>query len=565
MHSSLKQLATDFQQGHISRRDLIWRAGGFVGGAALSGFLATCGVTGVSAAPGSSTGSDRAVGQDEPKQGGTFTLAITADPVLNPLISTGVHSILVNKVLFNGLTKPEPDTLQPVPDLAESWESNEDFTEWTFILRQGVKWHDGEAFTADDVVFTYDSRVNQTGLELPFREFESVEKIDDFTVKFVLSEPLGHFPTMMSYLQWIVPQHALEGQDQVNFTEFSKQKPVGTGPYMVEEFSAGNYVSTTRNPDFYFGTPNIDKFIFKVLPDVNSQVAQIRTGELTLVTVEPVHVASLEGQSQFVIDPIDYVNHYYIAYQVPGENTLAGKPLFAEQKVRLALAHAIDRQAIVDQVLLGYGTVATGTVPTVLSWAYNDTLQPIPYDTEKCLSLLAEAGWAPNGDGILEKDGETMTFTLSVSKGNPAQEQTATIVQQLLKDVGCDVSLETMDWASFSAERWLGERYDAMHMWWSTPPDPDQFDFYGCDGQDNHPNFCNQEMTDVLIEGRRTADPEKRKELYFKYQELEMEDPPVSVLYYPKEIRVYPTTLKDVPNIGIRDVLLYSYQMWFDQ
>ena len=580
MHPLLEELATEFRRGHISRRELIWRASGVVGGTALTSFLAACGAesenaptptpsgSGGGATPGTGsvpTQAARTPASGTPKDGGTFTMAIIADPVLNPLISSGVQSVMVNKVLFNGLTRPEPGTLKPVPDLAESWEANTDFTEWTFVLRRGVTWHDGQPFSADDVVFTYDRRMNEEGLTAAFKELQSVEKIDDHTVKFVLSEPLGHFPTLMSYLQFIVPKHILEGKKQVDYTEFSKKNPIGTGPYMIEEFNSGNYVSTKRNPNFYFGAPHIERFVFKVLPDVNTQVAQLRTGELTFATVEPVHVESLKSDPNLVIDPIDYVNHYYIAFQILGENTLVGKPLFEDPRVRLALSHAIDRQAIVDKVLLGYGTVATGTIPTALGWAYNDTLSPTPFDKEKCLALLAEAGWTPGPDGILQKDGEPLKFTLSVDKGNPAREQTATIVQQMFKDVGCDVTLETMDWASFSTERWLGEKYDSMHMWWITPPDPDQFDFYGCDGDDNHPNFCNPEMTEVLLEARRTADPEKRKELYFKFQEMEMEDPPVATLYYPKEIRVYPQTLQNVPNIGIRDVLIYSYDMWFDE
>jgi peptide/nickel transport system substrate-binding protein len=157
-----------------------------------------------------------------------------------------------------------------------------------------------------------------------------------------------------------------------------------------------------------------------------------------------------------------------------------------------------------------------------------------------------------------------MSFTLSVDTGNPAREQTATIVHQMLRDVGCDAQLETMDWASFSQQRWLARDYEAMHMWWITPPDPDQLEFYGCGGDNNHPNFCNDEMTAVLEAARRTADLDERRELYFEYQRMQLEDPPVSVLYYPQEIRVYPDTLRNLPNIGIRDVLIYSYEMWFD-
>lgn len=583
MHSGLQHLAEEFRLGRITRRDLVWRASGFVGGLALTGFLAACGASDENAEPDTPAPSDSGAGSTpadsanptastgdsaepteatadagEPKKGGTFSFAVIADPLLNPLISSGVQSVMVNKVLFNGLVKPEPGTLAPLPDLAISWEPNEDFTEWSFTMRDGVKWHDGQPFSADDVVFTYDRKMNEDGLSAAYKELSAVEKVDEKTVKFVLSEPMGHFPVLMSYNQFIVPKHILEGTVMVENTEFSKKNPIGTGPYTIEEFSAGNYVSTKKNPDFFGGDPHIERYVFKVLPDVNSQVAQIRTGELTFATIEPVNVETLEGAPGVVIDPIDYVNHYYIAFQCTRE-------LFSDHNVRFGLSHAIDRQAILDAVTLGYGTIATGTIPTALGWAYNNELEPIPFDKARCLEILAESGWAPDANGKLMKDGEPMSFVLSVDKGNPAREQTATIVQQMLIDAGCDVELETMDWGSFSQQRWLGEDYDAMHMWWITAPDPDQLAYYGCDGASNHPNFCNEEITKVLEEGRSVADPAKRAELYYRYQELEMQDPPVSVLYYPQEIRVYPEALKNVPNIGIRDCFIYSYDMWLDQ
>lgn len=585
MHPDLERLAEQFQRGRISRRELAWRASGVLGGLALTTFLVACGAQSQNAPtpiPGGSSGTtgggastvtsaatqaastSASTAAGTPKSGGTFSFSIIADPVLNPLIRSGVQSVMPNKVLFSGLIRPEPGTLKPVPDLAVSWEPNSDLTEWTFVLREGVKWHDGQLFGPDDVVFTYDRRMNEAGLAAAFKELKAVDKVDDKTVKFVLSEPIGYFPALMSYLQLIIPKHVLEGSKIVDNTSFSKDKPIGTGPYKIEEFNAGNYVSTVKNPDFYFGEPHIDRYVFKVLPDVNSQAAQLHTGELTFATIEPANVSSLQGDSSLVIDPIDYVNHYYIAFQCDGNSTLVKKDLFSSANMRLGLAHAIDRQAIVDKVTLGYGTVATGTIPSVFQWAYNSNLQPIPLDKDKCLSLLKEEGWEPGSNGILQKDGEPLKFTLSVDKGNPAREQTATIIQQMLKDVGCDVTLETRDWGFFSTERWLAKHYDAMHMWWITPPDPDQSDFYGCNGDNNHPNFCNQDMTDLWLEARRTADQAKRKDLYYKIQEMEMQDPPVSALYYPKEIRVYSKKLKNVPNIGIRDALIYSYQMWFE-
>jgi peptide/nickel transport system substrate-binding protein len=244
------------------------------------------------------------------------------------------------------------------------------------------------------------------------------------------------------------------------------------------------------------------------------------------------------------------VNHYYIAFQLKN-------PLFTDPRVRLAMIYAVDRQAIVDKVLLGYGTVATGTISPALGWAYNPNLKPLPFDPQKALALLAEAGWKAGPGGVLTKEGKPFKFTLSVDKGNPAREQAATIAQQFYKKLGMDVTLETMEWAAFASKRWLARDYDAMHMWWITSPDPDQLDYYGTGGPNNHPHYSNAEIDKLLVEAQQTTDLDRRRQLYYRYQELQMSDPPVATLYYPKEIRAMNAKLV-VPRVGYRDGLTHS-------
>jgi peptide/nickel transport system substrate-binding protein len=318
----------------------------------------------------------------------------------------------------------------------------------------------------------------------------------------------------------------------------------------MKEFVTGQHVTLQANPDYFLGRPYLDTFVFKVVPDVNVQVAQIKTGELDFALIEPQNIAAVKGMPDLKLDVVDYVNHYYIAFQIKN-------PLFADPRVRLAMIHAVDRQTIVEKVLLGYGTVATGTIPPALGWAYNSTLKPLPYDPQKALALLAEVGWKPGPGGVLMKDGKPFKFTLSVDKGNPAREQTATIAQQFYKRLGMDVTLETMEWAAFASKRWLARDYEAMHMWWITSPDPDQLDYYGTGGANNHPNYSNPEIDKVLLEAQQITDRDRRRQLYHRYQELEMSDPPVATLYYPKEIRVTNAKLV-IPPVGYRDALTNS-------
>ena len=489
-------------------------------------------------------------GAQEPRRGGTFRMSVIADPNLNPILVTGIQSLPPCKVLFNGLCRPDPVTLEPRPDLAKSWQVSRDGLTWTFQLRDDVKWHDGKPFTGEDVKWTFEAKATAKGAWRGPRPLKSVEVVEPHLVRFHLAQPFAPLAVLLGFTQYIGPKHILEGKELTEFTDFNKKNPIGTGPFKIKEFVTGQHVTLVANPDYFLGRPSLDTFVFKVIPDVNVQVAQLKTGEMDFALIEPQNIAAVKGAANLKLDIVDYVNHYYIAFQQKN-------PLFTDPRVRLAMIHAIDRQAIVDKVLLGYGTVATGTIPPALAWAYNTNLKPLPYDPQKALALLAEAGWKPGAGGALMKDGKPLKFTLSVDKGNPAREQTATIAQQFYKKLGMDVTLETMEWGAFASKRWLAREYEAIHMWWITPPDPDQMDFYGTGGPSNHAHFSNPEMDKVLLEAQKTTDRERRRQLYYRFQELEMAAPPAATLYYPKEIRAMNSKLV-IPRVGVRDALQHA-------
>jgi len=490
----------------------------------------------------------------QPRRGGTLRMPINADPVLNPILTMGIQSTTICKVLYSGLTRPDPVTLEPRPDLAKSWQVSQDGLAWTFTLRENVKWHDGKPFTAEDVKWTLETRATAKGAWRGPRAVKAVESVGPHVVRIHLSQPFAPLAVLMGFTQYIGPKHLLDGKEQAEFVEFNKKNPIGTGPFKIKEFVTGQHVTLAANPDYFLGPPYLDAFVFKVVPDVNVQVAQLKTGELDFALIEPQNIAAVKGAPGLKLDVADYVNHYYIAFQIKN-------PLFADPRVRLAMIYALDRQAIVDKVLLGYGTVATGTISPALGWAYNPNLKPLPFDPQKALALLAEAGWKPGSGGVLSKDGKPFKFTLSVDKGNPAREQAATIAQQFYKKLGMDVTLETMEWATFASKRWLAREYDAMYMWWITSPDPDQLDYYGTGGPNNHTHYSNAEVDKVLLEAQQTTDRERRRQLYHRYQELQMGDPPLATLYYPKEIRAMNAKLV-VPQVGYRDALTHT-EAWY--
>src|SRR3972149_2720983 len=221
-----------------------------------------------------------------PAAGGSVVFPVVGAPTFNPWHPRPfVESIPVTRVLFNGLTKPGKDRA-PAPDLAEKWEVSPDALTWTFTLRRGVKWHDGRDFTADDVKFTYDIVINRRGRPRRagiHRTIKQVKVVNPTTVQFVLEAPFASLPVVMGTNSGIIPRHAFQGiTDPWTHDAFNKRAPIGTGAFKMKEYVAGSYVTLERNPNYFAGAPTIETITFKVLPDVNAQIAQLLSGDLTL-------------------------------------------------------------------------------------------------------------------------------------------------------------------------------------------------------------------------------------------------------------------------------------------
>lgn len=492
-----------------------------------------------------------------PQRGGIARIPVIGNPTAyNITTPGGFTDIVVGKTLYNTLVKYGSSDLSPQPDLAESWSLSEDQKVWAFKLRKQVKWHDGTPFTAEDVKFTLDAVINPK-VNAAFRSFvrglTKTEVVDPHTVRLHLDAPVGPFLTLLAYNVAIKPKHLLEGKDLNAPSEFIR-KPVGTGPFKFQEAVAGSHFSVVANPDYFEGRPHLDGIVFKVIPNINTQLAQMRTGELDVMLVEPHQLDIFKGVPGVEISTVNQVNHFFAALN----NT---HPLFKDRQVRQALTHAVDRQAIVEKILQGKGLVASGPIPPVLGWAYNPNVKKYAYDPERAKALLAEAGWKPGPDGILQKDRQPFRFTYMVDKGNAVREQIATILQQYWKRIGLDVSLRVEEWSVYYKIGNITRDYMARNAWRISPPDPDIGSQYATGGTENHYQYSNPEVDRLLQEARAASDPAKRKPLYFKAQELIAEDAPVIYLYYPFEIRAIAKRLQGFPGIPYRDALLYMHQV----
>jgi peptide/nickel transport system substrate-binding protein len=527
---------------------------------ALVAVILTTACTSGGAPTASSASSSQAAAA--PVSGGTVTIPIVADPTLNPWSPNAfVESVFVNRVLFDGLTKPGKD-LAPAPDLATTWTPSTDGLSWTFNLREGVKWSDGKPFSADDVAFTFNDVVLKKELAANgagnFSAVKAVTVIDAKTVRFDLSRPFAALPSYLAYNAGLLPKHVLAA-DPLKTTSFNKGIPVTTGPFKVEKYTAGQNVALIRNENYYGTRPYLDRVVFSVVPDPNTQIAQALSGDIGIMLLDDkAAVARVKSASNLVVASRPLVQYYWLAL-----NQVDAR--FADARVRQAFVYAIDRKAIINSVEQGYGTIANTAISPALKAYYDPSLESrYAQDTAKAKSLLAEAGWVAGADGVLVKDGKPFRFTMDVGQKGPLEPVNA-LIQQDLKKVGVVADLNTMEWNSYIQKVVVRRDYTATVNWWVYPSDPDVFPYYHSSAAGkgfNIPGFQDPKLDDILVRGQATGDLEKRKAVYKELQTYMADNLPYLFLWYPQEVDVMSSSLRGVPELGLRDGMHYIGEWW---
>src|SRR6266545_4390216 len=382
--------------------------------------------------------------QAGPVSGGTVTIPIGADPTLNPWSPNAfVESLFINRAIFEGLTKPGKD-LAPAPDLAESWTTASDGLSWTFKLRSGVRWSDGKPFSADDVAFTFNDIVLKPDLgaqnRASYAALTSVTVVDTNTVRFDLTRKFAALPSFLAYNAGIVPKHVLSA-DPLKTTSFNKGVPVSTGPFKVEKYTSGQSVSLVRNENYFGPKAYLDKVVFTVVADPNTQIAQALSGDLQIMILDnKAAVDRVKSASGLVVVSRPLVQYYWLSLNQTDSR-------FTDVRVRQAFVHAIDRQAIIKSVELGYGSIANSPITPALKAYYDPSLaSKYPYDPAQATELLRAAGWTPGANGLLQKDGKPFQFT--------------------------------MEWNTYIQKDVVRREYTATVNWWTYPSDPDVFPYY---------------------------------------------------------------------------------------
>lgn len=489
---------------------------------------------------------------------GTTTVALAQEKVLvfgssgdvvrlDPADVTDGESISRMDNIFEGLVEYEASSTEIKPCLAESWDVSEDGKEIVFHLRKGIKFHDGTDFNADAVVFSFERQYNP---EHPhhqygewaywgymFSDIDRAEKIDDYTVKIVLSEPNASIMTSLAMFTVCIVSPA----NAEKYGEDAFRYPCGTGPFKFVEWVKDDHITLEANEDYWRGRPKIDKIIFRVIPDPSARLLSLEVGEIHgMEYPNPADFDRIKANPDLVLMSEPGMNIGYMAMNTgygyidanqngikdpdePLEKTPGYFEPLTKKEVRQAINMAIDKEAIVRDIFMGTASVAKNGMPPFML-GYNDEIEDYPYDPARAKELLAEAGYP---DGF-----EVTLYVMPVSRPymfDPPKIGEA--IQSYLAAVGIKVNLYQVDWATYLQETEAGMHQMCLLGWTGDNGDPDNFlnVLYGLNAcsigtAGNHAFYTNEENQELLTKALRTYDVEKRAEYYKKAQELIHED-----------------------------------------
>ncbi len=409
--------------------------------------------------------------------------------------------------------------------------------EITFKLRRDVRFHDGEPFDANDVVFTFNAIMDSKNLSPRTSDFEPIDRIeviDSHTIKVVYKRLFS--PAINAWLMGILPQHLLDPRARDTADDDAavagmrespfNRAPVGTGAFRFVAWQSDELIHLKRNDDYWDSPPFYRSFHYRVIPDLLTQEVEFRSGAVDAFSPLPHQIARYRKDDRYRGISTVTPGYSYIGYN-------NRRPLFKDRRVPRALGMAIDVDQIIKHVLYDEGERVTGPYPIITRW-YDPAIQPLPYDPAGALELLAEAGWSRNDDGWLEKGGKVLEFNLITNNGNTVRKAIMTIVQQAWRQIGVRVHTQVFEWTVFLSDFVDNGNFDAVILGWRLGFDPDQFQLWHSSQagpkQLNFVGYNNPQADDLIERIRREYDPAEQERLAHQLHAVIAADQPYTFL-----------------------------------
>lgn len=414
-----------------------------------------------------------------------------------------------------------------------------------FHLRPGVKFQDGHLFDAQDVKFTYDTIMDPANVSPRLPDYEpvkTVEVLNPLTLRIVYKRLYS--PALGTWMMGILPEHLLNekalGQEarrrgldpqtmSIRQSSFNRN-PLGCGPFAFREWKSDQYILLNRFAEYWEGPPNYHKYTYRIVPDMLTQEMEFYAGTVDGYGVQPHQVNRLKDDPRYQSFSGLSFGYTYIGYNLRREP-------FDDIRVRKALGMAVDVDKIIRYVLYGQGERITGPFPKQTDF-YNHEIQSIPYDPKGALRLLAEAGWKPNRQGWLEKNGKRLEFTLITNQGNNIRKAILSIVQDSWRKIGVDVRTDLLEWAVFIQERVNKLDFDALVLGWLMGIEPDLYQIWHSSQigpyQLNFVGFKSREADELIIKIRQEYNRERQVAYCRRLHEIIAEEQPYTFLYVGK-------------------------------
>ena len=447
----------------------------------------------------------------------TFITNLSADPTtMNPVLKADDDGHMVYQNIFDGLLELNFNS-EIIPGLAKTWDVSDDGKEYTFHLAKNVKWHDGVAFSSEDVKYTYEKIMAENGFigETLKNALSGIECPDKDTVVLKLKEAdstlLG---TLAWYEHFIIPKHIYENEKDWASCEAATRKPIGTGPFKFVSHKKGDRIVLEANEDYFKGAPKIDKLIFVIIPDQNTAAQAFYNGEIDLLKdVAPPEVIAMQKNPDIKLGVMTAARRYQLIFNMKNE-------VGSNFAIHKAIALGIDREEISKKGTNGLQKPAYGFYPPFLDWAYNDQADIGERNVEKAIKILEDAGFKK------DKNGFYLDVNLDVFAGGTYAD-CAKVIQSNLKEIGINCKLNVMEMAAWG-EKISSGNFEMAMMAGFQGPDPDALrKRVGTDQNLNFSMYSNADVDELLEKAKRLSKPEDRGPLYKEVQKILSDELPI--------------------------------------